>query len=83
MDKREYKAVIKWHVKDTHPDYKECKLDTEEEYSFDDTYIIDMGYFYGEDDVISYIKRDLALVAGGGYDTEHITGVEYNINRVK
>ena len=29
-----------------------------------------------------YIKRELALVAGGGYDTDHIYNVSITIKRI-
>lgn len=76
--KIKYDATIEWRCKDNHPDTD----DTKTLFKFNDTYTIDDDYFYGVDDIIQYIKHDLALVAGGGYDTDTITDVKYNIRRV-
>lgn len=74
------KGVIKYKVKKNHPDLK--YIDEEErnnEFEFCDIYHIDTDYFYGKDHIDSYIKHDLALVAGGGYDTDTIKNVKFII----
>ena len=76
--KRQYKAIIKWQCKKNHPDTK----DTKTVFEYDDTYTIDDDYFYGEDDIIHYIKHDMALAAGGGYSTDTIKNVKINITRI-
>ena len=48
--------------------------------SFDDTYTFDDSYT--EEECINYIKRDLKLVAGGGYNSDHIHNVTFEIERV-
>ena len=45
--------------------------------SFDDTYTFDDNYT--QEDCINYIKRDLKLVAGGGYNSDHIHNVTFEI----
>lgn len=47
--------------------------------SYSDVYHMDSDCFWSKDDMIDYIRRDLALVAGGGYDTKHIHNVKYTI----
>lgn len=47
--------------------------------SFDDTYTFDDNYT--QEDCINYIKRDLKLVAGGGYNSDHIHNVTFEIER--
>ena len=49
-------------------------------YTFQDTYTFEYGY-YSTDEIRSYIKHDLALVAGGGYDSKHIDIVSFEIKQ--
>ena len=74
------KGIIKYKCKPTHPDI-EC-LVSGKEYEFSETYTIDPRYFWGEDAITDYIKEDLLLVAGGGYDWEHIYDVCFDIRKV-
>lgn len=57
-----------------HPD---CKAGTP--LSFTDTYTVDMNYFNSKEDVYRYIRRDLGLVLGGGYSTDTIDNVIFNL----
>lgn len=67
------KGVIKYKVKKNHPDLKYIPEDERDKtHEFCDIYTIDTDYFYGRDDIDAYIKNDLRLVAGGGYDTDTI-----------
>ena len=73
-------AKIKYKVKPTHPDlgdlpehlWKNKVFTYDDEYTFDDD-------DWGEEDAKAYIRRDLALVAGGGYNAKHIYDVEYEM----
>lgn len=47
--------------------------------SYKDTYKIDTDCFYGDEDITDYIKNDLLLVAGGGYDWKNITNINFAI----
>lgn len=77
------KAKIMYHMLSTHPDI-DYVVDWRPEkiYVFDDVYEIQKECFCGEDDIESYIKRDLRLVAGGGYNAQHISVVRYELNGV-
>lgn len=76
-------AKISYKVKPTHPDlgdmpehlWKNKVFTYDDEYTFDDD-------DWGEEDAKAYIRRDLALVAGGGYNAKHIYGVEYEMEVV-
>ena len=73
MAKINIKGVIKYKVKKNHPDLKYIpEEDRNKTLEFCDTYSIDTDYFYSRDDIEDYIKHDLRLVAGGGYDTDTI-----------
>lgn len=77
--KRKIKATIFYKMDEGHRD-KDCVVggwEKGKEFSFSDTYIITEGSFYSEDDMYEYIKHDLALVAGGGYTTDHIYDTRY------
>ena len=79
--KKVFKGVIFFNVKSSHPDI-ECIKNPSETLTFDDTYTMDTDYFFSEDHMIDFIKDDLALVAAGGYSTEHICNVEFDIKRI-
>lgn len=77
------KATIFFKAKETHPDVQYISDWTpDKELSYSDTYFMDEGCFYGLDDMYSYIKRDLKLVAGGGYNYDHIKDVRFDIKEV-
>ena len=77
------KGVINYKVKKNHPDLKYIKEDDrDKEFNFEDTYKIDTDQFWGWDHIESYIKNDLKLVAGGGYDTDTIKNVKIKLTRV-
>ena len=75
-------AKITYTIDAGHPDI-ECIHDWNENkvYTFEDTYIIDDCYTFF-DDVEGYVKNDLSLVAGGGYNSKHIHNVKFEIARV-
>lgn len=75
--KKTYHATIKWRCKANHPDTD----DTKTVFTYSDDYYIDDDYYSDGDEIMNYIKHDLALVAGGGYDTDTITDVKYDIRR--
>lgn len=79
---KEFKAKIIYKILPTHPDkdYVVGGYDPEKYYEYEDTYKIDIDYFNGLSDVYSYIKRDLRLVAGGGYNDKGIWVFKYVIN---
>lgn len=74
---RKFKAKITYTTDSGHPDTKEIKR-----MSFEDVYKIDENCYFGYDHMMSYIKKDLRLVAGGGYNTDHIHNVEFNITEI-
>lgn len=76
-----YYGKIKCTIDKDHPDIKYVKDWTEDKVmEFSDEYTFDPDYT--EDDCVAYIKRDLKLVAGGGYNADHIHNVEFEIERV-
>ncbi len=76
-----YYGKINYTMDAEHPDKKYVKDWTENKvFSFSDTYTFDSGYI--EEDVINYIKRDLKLVAGGGYNADHIHNVTFEIKKL-
>lgn len=83
MEKIKYNARINYYMLPGHPDipyypkWQEGKIE-----SFNDTYTFDRNYFETENDMILYIKHDLALVAGGGYNTNYINIIDYDIQRI-
>jgi len=67
------KGVIHYKVKKNHPDINYIPEDERDKtQEFCDIYTINTDCFYGRDDIEDYIKHDLKLVAGGGYDTDTI-----------
>ena len=82
---KKYHGKIIYTIDGKHPDIKYVEDYTEEKiFTCEDVYTFDESYFEWEEEsnIKSYIKRDLMLVAGGGYNTEHIHNVKFEINRV-
>lgn len=77
-----YLAKIKYKIKKTHPDI-DCVPDwtPEKIYEFEDVYIFQEGW-YEPDYEKDYIKHDLRLVAGGGYKTDGIADVKFEIKKI-
>ena len=73
-------AKLNYKIKPTHPDFQYITNWTPDKvYTECDTYRIDPDEFYGEDDIIDYIKEDLMLVAGGGYNWDNIYDVKFEM----
>lgn len=72
---KKYNASITFELKENHPCYKNHKGEI---MTFNDIYYDNFGY--DPDYIISYIKHDLSLVAGGGYRTDTIKNVSFKIN---
>lgn len=70
------KATITFDTTEKHPDEKNAK-----NLSFTDTYTFNDD-MYGNDRefMTEYIKRDLSLVAGGGYNSKNIKNVTFKFN---
>ena len=77
-----FKAEIKFKVIGSHPDIKYIS-NPDEIQTFNDTYSINTDYFYNTTEILDHIKNDLKLVAGGGYNTDHICPVYFNIEEEK
>lgn len=89
LKEREYKIMkyigkIYYTMDKDHPDVRCVKDWTEDkEYSFMDEY--DFAEIYDEEDtkcIVNYIKKDLKLIAGGGYNSDHIHNVKFDIHKV-
>lgn len=80
-----YIGKIYYTMDKDHPDIRCVKDWTEDkEYSFADTYVFDDELYKDEDieNIIAYIKKDLRLVAGGGYNSDHIHNVSFGIHEI-
>lgn len=75
--KKTIRATINYTVDSAHPDIKYIR-NPEEPQSFTDLYTVDTDYFWSTDDIYSYIRDDLRLVAGGGYNSDHIHNVTFD-----
>lgn len=76
-----YHGKINYTMDAEHPDRKYVEDWTKTKvFSFSDTYTFNSGYT--EEDVTNYIKRDLKLVAGGGYNAKHIHNVTFEIKKL-
>lgn len=80
-----YNAKIYYTMDENHHGLDYVKDWTEDkEFVFSDTYTFN-DEIYGDEDeemILNYIKRDLRLVAGGGYNSEHIHNVRFDIKRI-
>ena len=81
-----YYGKITYEIDENHPDvnyvvggwYKGKVFEYEDTYGFDERLYSLEDY----DMFVNSIKRDLKLVAGGGYNSEHIHNVEFEIRRI-
>ena len=76
-----YDAKITYSMDKDHPDIKYVGDWTEDKiYTFEDVYIFEHGCYEAED-IEAYIKNDLKLIAGGGYNAKHIHNVSFEIKQ--
>lgn len=81
-----YKATIRYRMKETHPDIWTLQDAWSEDtvYDFSDVYTFSPDSIYdSEESQIAYMQRDLALVAGGGYNTRNIVIIGFKYQKVK
>ena len=85
--KKKIKGTIYYTVDKYHPDYQYIP-NPEKVQEFSDTYMFDvnnprsMQYRATMENMISYMKHDLMLVAGGGYTTAHIHNISFEFKEV-
>lgn len=79
--KKKFKAQIVWMVTENHPDIKYVS-NPKEPLEYNDVYTMDTDYYDDENHMLEYIKNDLSLVAGGGYSTENIYDVKFDIEKI-
>lgn len=82
-----YYGKITYEIDESHPNvnyvaggwYKGKVLEYEDTYEFDERlYSPEHHKMF-----VNYIKKDLKLVAGGGYNIDHIHNVKFEIRKVK
>ena len=76
---REYVATLRYSIDKGHPDCSK-NIDEGDWFIAEDIYRIDPKCFYGNADIESYIKNDLMMVAGGGYNSGHIHDKKFHIS---
>lgn len=76
--KKVVKATIRYNITKDNPDFKYVES-PEKPLVFTDTYRFSPeSEFYDDPDyMMNFIKQDLLLVAGGGYDTKGVTNVKF------
>lgn len=75
-----YRGTISYRITEDHPDRKYFKKDLSERLTYSDIYTFKEEL--SKESIVNYIKYDLALVAGGGYNTDHIRDVKFTIKEV-
>lgn len=81
MNKTFY-AKITYTIDEEHPDMPYIKdWNKDKLFEFSDKYTFRESLFENDDELINYIKNDLRLVAGGGYNSQHIHNVFFDIKR--
>ena len=81
-----YYGKITYEIDENHPDvnyvvggwYKGKVFEYEDTYGFDER----LYSLEDHDMFVNYINKDLKLVAGGGYNSEHIHNVKFEIRRM-
>ena len=82
-----YYGKITYEIDENHPDvnYVACgSWYTGKVLEYEDTYEFDERLYSSEDHnmFVIFIKKDLKLIAGGGYNTDHIHNVKFEIYRM-
>ena len=75
-----YRGTISYRITEDHPDRKYFKGNLSKRLTYSDIYTFQEDI--PRESIINYIKYDLALVAGGGYSTDHIRDVRFTIKEV-
>lgn len=75
------KGTIFYTVDKSHPDYQYIKNPNEVQ-KFSDVYTFDTRFFPDKLSREYYMENDLALIAGGGYNTEHIHNITFEFEKV-
>ena len=75
-----YKGTISYRITENHPDRKYFKGDLSKKLTYSDIYTFREEL--PKESIVNYIKYDLALIAGGGYNTDHIRDVKFTIKEV-
>ena len=83
---RKFNAQIIYTMKPSHPDYDHLQTKNwfrDRFLTYEDTY--EFGSFYDlwpNEELVEHMKRDLKLIASGGYNTDHIENVSFLIKEV-
>lgn len=73
-----FDAKIYYTIDDKHPDYVTLpENERDKPLDFGDLYCFDEEYY--DEECLRYIKDDLRLVAGDGYNSKHIHNVVFSI----
>lgn len=75
-----YKGTVSYRITEDHPDRKHFKGDLSERLTYSDIYTFREEL--PKESIVNYIKYDLALIAGGGYNTDQIRDVKFTIKEV-
>lgn len=78
------KAKLTYTIKPTHPDFQYLteNWSPEKRFTDEDTYHINPNLFYGDEDIEDFIKEDMLLVAGGGYNWNGIDNIEFEMKEI-
>lgn len=81
-----YYGKITYEIDENHPDviYIAGGWHKGKVFKHEDTYEFDERLYSPEDHnmFVNYIKKDLKLIAGGGYNADHIHNVKFEIRRM-
>lgn len=77
---KKYHGKIQFKIGLDHPDFMYIEEWEEDKvFTFEDTYTFDENH--AEESIYYHMKNDMALVAGGGYNTDHIEIVSFEIKK--
>ena len=78
-------AKISYKVKPTHPDIQDMpeKYWKDKVFTYEDISTFDEDWGWDYESAVARIKQDLKLIAGGGYNSDHIYDVEFTIKKAR
>lgn len=82
---KRFKAKIKYTIDNGHRDYiylpidkRDGTLEYSDMYTIDEDGLLELGY----DNPKDFIKEDLLMIAGGGYNWKHVHNVKFEIKEI-
>lgn len=80
---RKFVGEIEYTIDKDYPDYACCPVGKRDKIlKSSSAYVMNENYFNGYEEMTKYIIHDLLLIAGGGYNYDHVHNVKFEITEI-